>query len=241
MRLPILSSSVHIYLRNGSERGAKRRSEQNVPPRSPVCSDADAVGLNREEVMGTRERRPASADAAESRAFFESTKHWGKGIMEVVQKRNLSVSYSKTTENLWLVSADLADEQHNITAKLEIDIPSLTISGASVEFIKYPLAHCLEVAQKAKDLIGCSVFHELSQRLDELFSGPEGCPNARNLFGISGPGFIYTYYPHLIKEGRMKPEDWWKIVGTELRNDCIAHKRMAEMVQGKDFRRKARR
>ncbi len=148
--------------------------------------------------------------------------------MELIHQRNLSVSFSKATENLWLVSAELVDEQHHIAAKLEVDVPSLKISGASVEFAKYPLKDCLEVANKAGELIGCSVFLELSPRLDEIFAGPEGCPNVRNLFGVSGPAFIYTYYPYLIKEGKMRPEEWWRMAGTELRNECLAHKRMAE-------------
>jgi hypothetical protein len=146
----------------------------------------------------------------------------------LVQQRDFSVKYSRVKEDLWLVSAELVDQQHSIGTKLEIDTPTLQVSAATINFRKYPLKECLEVSEKAKELIGCSVIHELSQKLDQLFSGPYGCPNVRHLFGISGPGFVYVYYPELLSEGKMRQQEWWEIVGTKLRDDCIAHKRLSE-------------
>jgi hypothetical protein len=148
--------------------------------------------------------------------------------MGLIQHRDFSVKYTDVSEDRWLVSAQLVDQQHNIVTELEIDIPTLSVSNAGIDFIKYPLKQCLELSEKARELIGCSVIHELSQTLDRYFSGPYGCPNVRHLFGISGPGFIYVYYPKLLSEKKMNQDDWWKMAVTTLRDDCIAHKKLAE-------------
>jgi len=150
------------------------------------------------------------------------------------QQRDFSVKYSDVSEDRWLVSAHLIDQQHDIMTELEIDIPTLSVSGSRIEFRRSPLKQCLELSEKAGELIGCSVIHELSHELDQLFSGPYGCPNLRHLFGISGPGFIYVYYPKLLTEGKMKQEEWWKMVGTKLKDDCIAHKRLSEQFEDKN-------
>jgi hypothetical protein len=143
-----------------------------------------------------------------------------------VIQRNFSVRYSQTSEIVWLAHAELQDEQHNIITQLEIRVPELTIQDASIEFKRQPLEQCREICQKAKALIGVPILHDLSTQLDHLFRGAEGCPNVRNLFGISGPGFIYVYYPKLIQEGKMTQMEWWKFVGSELQNECLAHKRL---------------
>ena len=154
--------------------------------------------------------------------------------MGVFQQRDFSVKYTEVSENRWLVSSQLVDQQHDIVTELEIDISTLRVSDANIDFKRFPLEQCLELAEKSKKLIGCSVIHELSRELDQLFSGPYGCPNLRHLFGISGPGFIYVYYPKLLSEGKMKQDEWWKIVGTKLRDDCIAHKMLSEQFEQKN-------
>ncbi len=147
---------------------------------------------------------------------------------KTIIQRNFSVSYYQISESLWLAHAELQDEQHNIITKLEISVPDLKVTDASIELKRKPMEECLEICNKAKELIGVSIIHELSEKLNELFYGSEGCPNVRNLFGISGPGFIYIYYPRMIQEGKLKQTDWWKLVGSELKDECIAHKRMHE-------------
>jgi len=143
-------------------------------------------------------------------------------------ERKFCVSYIQVSDDLWIAQAELQDEQHNIITRLEISIPELIVKDASIEFKRKPMESCEEICNKGKELIGVSVIHELSQKLDELFVGSDGCPNLRSLFGISGPGFIYAYYPQMMKEGKIKQEEWWKLVATDLKNDCIAHKRMNE-------------
>ncbi|GAK58566.1 hypothetical protein U27_05540 [Candidatus Vecturithrix granuli] len=143
-------------------------------------------------------------------------------------KRNFAVTYNKVADDLWSAYAELNDEQHNIMTRLDISIPNLTIRDASIIFNKKPMEQCQEISEKAKCLIGVSIIHDLTTTLNELFVGADGCPNIRSLFGISGPGFIYVYYPQLIKEGKYTHQEWWKMAATELKDECIAHKRLSE-------------
>lgn len=49
-------------------------------------------------------------------------------------QRNFSVSYYQISGSLWLAHAELQDEQHNIITKLEISVPDLKVSDASIEY-----------------------------------------------------------------------------------------------------------
>jgi len=53
--------------------------------------------------------------------------------------------------------------------------------------------------------------------------GAQGCPNIMSLLGVSVPGFIYTYYPHLVKIGKMKQEELINYFITNFPDDCLAH------------------
>ena len=53
--------------------------------------------------------------------------------------------------------------------------------------------------------------------------GTEDCPNIMNLLGIAVPGFMYTYYPHLLKTGKIKEVDLVNFFVINFPNDCLAH------------------
>lgn len=153
--------------------------------------------------------------------------------MNLIEKRNITVNYNQISDELWETTAELVDNQHDMKTLLEIDTTNMTVRNARIVFKKCPLEQCLQIQDKAKELIGCLVFDELSHKLDELFKGALGCPNVRNLFGASGPGFIYVYYPNLVQEGTISKEEWWKIVETKLSNVCIAHTALSKIHKNK--------
>jgi Protein of unknown function (DUF2889). len=143
--------------------------------------------------------------------------------MEPLYQRKSNVDYFEKDANTWKVVSHLTDHEHDIAAEIAISVPEMIIKDAVIKFNRYPLDECLSVEPKANQLIGISIMKEYRKSAYQLFLGPQGCPNVMNLLSSSIPGFIFIYYPHLIKTGQMKPEEWVNIIRTDLANDCLAH------------------
>jgi hypothetical protein len=80
-------------------------------------------------------------------------------------------------------------------------------------------------------LKGMNILKDYRKKAYDLLMGPEGCPNVMNLLSVSVPGFMYIYFPHLVKTGKMKLEEWVKIIRTNLSNDCLAHTVMNNFIK----------
>ena len=145
--------------------------------------------------------------------------------MKETAARNFEVHYYEKDgeENTWVVESHLADDPHDITVTVEIDMPAMTVTGAKIHFERCPMEQCRPVEEKAAGLIGLKVDPSFSRNVMKIFMGPYGCPNIMTLLTISVPGIIYYYYPYLMKTGKMTPEEFWNIMKTEHPTDCAAH------------------
>lgn len=144
-------------------------------------------------------------------------------MMKLVCKRNLETNYYEKEESIWCVKIHLDDSQHDITAWVDVLVPDMIIVDADIKFNRYPMKHCTLIEQKAKELIGTNINEDFRKKYMALFMGPEGCPNIMTMLSASLNGMIYFYFPHLLKTGKMKPEEWDSMVRIKLKNDCLAH------------------
>ena len=149
-----------------------------------------------------------------------------------IHSRQFDVQYYELDEHLWRLTSRLNDDDHDIRAGLDISVPDMIVRDASVEFARYPLEECLCAAGQIKELIGANLFEDYSQRVRQLFMGPRGCPNVMTILTTSAPAVIYLYYPDQIKKGYLRPEEWWALCGTRLRDACIAHTLLAQKYAG---------
>ena len=147
---------------------------------------------------------------------------------QLLHSRKFEVEYYEQDEHRWQVISRLNDDVHDIRAALEISVPEMVVLAASVEFVRYPLEECPAVAAQMQALVGANLFEDFSDRMRQLFRGAEGCPNVMNLLSTSTPGLIYFYFPDQMKTGKMRPEEWQKLVATRLAHDCLAHKLMLQ-------------
>lgn len=125
--------------------------------------------------------------------------------------------------NTWAVESHLSDDPHDITVTVEINMPAMEITGARFRFDRCPLEQCRLMEKKASGLIGLKVDKDFSRNMMKIVFGPQGCPNIMTLLTVSVPGIIYYYYPYLMKQGKMTREEFWDIMKTEHKNDCLAH------------------
>ena len=145
--------------------------------------------------------------------------------MNEAARRNFQVNYYEkdNDENTWVVKSHLCDDPHDITVTVEINMPKMEITDAHFHFERCPLEQCRLMEKKASGLIGLKVDKHFSRNMMGVVFGPHGCPNIMTLLTIAVPGIIYYYYPHLIKKGKMTPEEFWNIMKTEHKTDCLAH------------------
>lgn len=135
----------------------------------------------------------------------------------------MSVDYYEKEGEIWVAESHLADDHHDITLTVEIDMAVMTVTDAKIRFNRFPMDTCPLIEKKAGELAGLKVDGEFTRNAMKIFMGPYGCPNILTLLNISMPGIIYFYYPHKIKTGDMTPEQWDGIVRGELKNACLAH------------------
>jgi hypothetical protein len=148
--------------------------------------------------------------------------------MELINHRTFSVDYYEKDDETWRVLSHLSDEVHDISVEVDISVPNMVIKGAAIKFDRYPLEPCPLIESKSAQLIGVNVAQDYRQKVVALFMGPEGCPNVMSLLGVSVPGIAYFYFPHQLKTGHMKPEEWMEMVRTTFANDCLAHTKLIE-------------
>ena len=148
--------------------------------------------------------------------------------MKLATERNLNVKYFAKEEgnNIWIVESHMAEEQHNITLVLEIDMDQLQIINAKIEFNRYPLTECKLIENMANKLVGLKVDRYFSQNAMKITMGPEGCPNLMTLLNISVPGIIYYYYPYKISIGEITKDQFFDILKEKDKNACLAHTMM---------------
>lgn len=145
--------------------------------------------------------------------------------MKETARRNFQVTYyeKEGDENTWIAESHLCDDPHDITVTVEINMPEMEITAAQFHFERCPMEQCRLMEEKAARLIGIKVDGNFSRNMMNVVFGPQGCPNIMTLLTIAVPGIIYYYYPHLMKEGKMTPEEFWNRMKTDHKHDCLAH------------------
>lgn len=140
-----------------------------------------------------------------------------------VFSRNFQVDFFERGEGLWHVTSHLRDHVHDILVTLDISAPEMVIRDADVKFIRYPLEGCLKMIDQMKKIVGTNLFTDFREKLTTHFAGSVGCYNVMNLISIAAPALIFFYFPNIISQGKMKPEEWWGMVHTKLAGNCVAH------------------
>jgi len=96
-------------------------------------------------------------------------------------KRDVSYILSRQDSGTAKLTATLLDRYHDIQIDIMVDISSLTITDATVEFRRSPTPDCATVAARMAMLVGYTIGKGMTRKLLDLFGGGEGCGNMRNL------------------------------------------------------------
>jgi len=140
-----------------------------------------------------------------------------------VFNRSFQVDYYEKNKDLWHVTSHLKDHVHDILVTLDISSPEMVIRDANVKFIRYPLEGCLKMVDRMKEIVGANLFTNFREKLTSNFAGAAGCYNVMNLISVAAPALVFFYFPNLICQGKMKPEEWWGMVHTKFAGNCVAH------------------
>jgi hypothetical protein len=137
--------------------------------------------------------------------------------------RNFQVDYFKKDEGLWHITSHLKDHIHDILVTVDVSVPLMVIQEAEVKFIRYPREGCIRMVDRMHKIVGANLFTDFREKLIKNFAGSEGCYNIMNLLSVAAPGLIWYYFPYLVTQGKMKPQDWQEIIQTKLAENCIAY------------------
>jgi hypothetical protein len=143
--------------------------------------------------------------------------------MVKICSRRFDVDFFEEDEATWLVVTHLVDDAHDITTKVEVRVPEMAIVGADVEFARYPLDVCPMIERNVKRIVGLNLLKDYNMKSLLIFLGPKGCGSVMQVLGAGLQAFVYSYYPHLVKTGKMSAAEWEKFTLTRLRKACLGH------------------
>jgi hypothetical protein len=94
-------------------------------------------------------------------------------------QRDISYHVHKSDDGQIVLAARLQDRFHDVRMEVLVDLESLEITAARVNFIRHPSADCPNVAWRMERLVGFTIGKGLSRKLQDIFGGGEGCGNLR--------------------------------------------------------------
>jgi len=95
-------------------------------------------------------------------------------------KRDLQYRTLVQDESI-LLSGTMKDCYHDIEVKITVDIESLMISSSCCVVTAAASPYCGPIEERVKLLEGVVIGKGLSRKLNEIFSGPEGCVNLKTI------------------------------------------------------------
>ena len=94
-------------------------------------------------------------------------------------KRDISYHVQKGDDCQIVLTGHLKDRFHDVRMEVLVDMESLRITAARVNFIRHPSEDCPSVAWRMEQLVGFVIGKGLNRKLQETFGGGEGCGNLR--------------------------------------------------------------
>lgn len=85
-------------------------------------------------------------------------------------------------------------EIHHMVVELQVEVPSLIISDANVDFVVHPNQTCPRIVEHYRELIGLSISRGFSKKVRELFGGPRGCTHTTALLLSMGPPVVQSMW-----------------------------------------------
>ena len=129
---------------------------------------------------------------------------------KLVHTRKIEIHAYDLGEHLVLIEGKLADTRpslsptgesrdepaliHDLTARIWIQGPYLTISAAEAEMDKVPREMCPEVLPGLQKLVGLKIVTGFTQKVKDLIGDVKGCSHLTNLFLILGPVAVQGYW-----------------------------------------------
>ncbi len=93
---------------------------------------------------------------------------------------------------------------HKMVLELEVSVPDLTITRASLDFEAYPTTTCPSIAESHQQLVGLSIARGFTHRVRELFGGPRGCTHVLALIQAMAPAIVQSTWSLNLIEGRRR-------------------------------------
>ena len=134
----------------------------------------------------------------------------GEEIRKLVHTRKVEINAYDLGENRVLVEGKLTDTRpsqssarepgcelariHDLTARIWVQGPDLTISAAEAEMGQIPREMCPEVLPSVQKLVGLRIITGFTQKVKDVIGDVKGCSHLTNLFLTLGPVAVQGYW-----------------------------------------------
>ena len=129
---------------------------------------------------------------------------------KICSRRSPMLISSRRTRRPALVVSHLTDDAHDITTTVEVGVPGMRILAGTWQ-VRHPIDVCPMIERNVKRLVGLNLLKDYNMRSLMIMLGSKGCGNAMQILNTGLQSFVYEYYPHLIRIGKMSVAEWEEI------------------------------
>ncbi len=143
----------------------------------------------------------------------------------LIHERTINIKVFETGEDKILIEGTLTDERlcptfiyllsriadpmivHNITVRVGLSLPDLTIESIETDMNQVPAEMCKGAKDTCYKLVGVSMLRGFNRKLKELTGGVNGCVHLNNLLlsiGACAYQGSYTYYRRVQEDGTLR-------------------------------------
>lgn len=98
-------------------------------------------------------------------------------------------------------------EIHHMQIVLSVEVATLTITDAVVEFRTYPNESCPSIVEHYENLVGLHVTRGFNRKIRELFGGPRACTHTTALLQAMAPVVIQSLWSLRMHKARGAGQD----------------------------------
>jgi hypothetical protein len=98
-------------------------------------------------------------------------------------------------------------EIHHMQIVLSVEVATLTITGAVVEFRTHPNESCPSIVEHYGNLVGLHVTRGFNRKIRELFGGPRACTHTTALLQAMAPVVIQSLWSLRMHKARGAGQD----------------------------------
>lgn len=144
--------------------------------------------------------------------------------MDIFQ-RDIQFKVKEEKDDSLKVTAHLTDRFHDLELSAVVRLSNYEILAATFKVHRGPSPRCQEIEPLASKLVGIKIAGGFNKKVRELFSGPQGCSNLRDMVLMALPLVINSSWYYYQERDSLSESDVAAMAERDMAGHCLAYPR----------------